>query len=536
MKATALDQAQALVAAALIGASLVAVVAAFRRALSLFSRRELAALASIVAVAATLRWFVAPLRIATVFIGYLMTQEAIDLVPIGRYGAGSAALYHALFAWLPHDHLTLERANSIIGVATLPLFAAFVARLTADRRAGLVAAAMVAVIPMFVRNDNSDANNVPCLLWLMGALVLVDEHVERRTLSPLVGATALASLAAICRPEMPALVGGLVALLVWAVSPRPREIALDRRVWAALACSAAAITPHALHIVSRLGSEHAGETWLARGRLTDVPTTVLTRSSVVEPRLYPITALALALLGLARAPIERRRKVALGLMALLAFTLYVIDLDWANVARVHVPGALLTTALAALGALFVFDASPRAGKLSWPLRAAVAMTLVGAIIPTGVALFAPTNEEAEEQLIRDVLARLPKSEPYTLIRLDHDDRDRSRDTSSFTHHYFPDYLAKSATKLSVRELVALGKPPPRTYFFWGMRCHAQFRRRDEPRPSGDNVQPACAEMRERFDLRPVLERDVPNHGDVWLSYYGDAPAMRLGLYEVRERR
>jgi hypothetical protein len=42
-------------------------------------------------------------------------------------------------------------------------------------------------------------------------------------------------------------------------------------------------------------------------------------------------------------------------------------------------------------------------------------------------------------------------------------------------------------------------------------------------------------MHDRFVLEPVLERVVPNRGDVWLEYYGDAPALRLSLYRVRPR-
>src|SRR5438132_336173 len=66
-------------------------------------------LAAVLAAAAA-RWLLAPLWIATVYIGYHLTQQAIDLRPIPHYGAGGPALYHALFALLPRSHRTLMGA------------------------------------------------------------------------------------------------------------------------------------------------------------------------------------------------------------------------------------------------------------------------------------------------------------------------------------------------------------------------------------------------------------------------------------------
>src|SRR5207244_1631434 len=62
------------------------------------------ALAVAIALAAVVRWLIAPLWIVTMFIGYRLTEQSIDLVPSSHYGVGSQALYHALFAVLPEDH------------------------------------------------------------------------------------------------------------------------------------------------------------------------------------------------------------------------------------------------------------------------------------------------------------------------------------------------------------------------------------------------------------------------------------------------
>jgi hypothetical protein len=39
-------------------------------------------------------------------------------------------------------------------------------------------------------------------------------------------------------------------------------------------------------------------------------------------------------------------------------------------------------------------------------------------------------------------------------------------------------------------------------------------------------------MEQDFRLEEVLGWDVPNHGDVWLDYYGDAPTLHLAVYRV----
>src|SRR5207249_3998033 len=79
-----------------------------------------------------------------------------------------------------------------------------------------------AAVPLFVRNDTSDANNVPCLFFLFAAAMLLDEYLEARARFAIAGAVVLAALAAIGRPEMPLLVGAVLAAMVWSAGRRPR--------------------------------------------------------------------------------------------------------------------------------------------------------------------------------------------------------------------------------------------------------------------------------------------------------------------------
>jgi CRISPR/Cas system endoribonuclease Cas6 (RAMP superfamily) len=123
--------------------------------------------------------------------------------------------------------------------------------------------------------------------------------------------------------------------------------------------------------------------------------------------------------------------------------------------------------------------------------------------------------------------------------MDRADRDKSSGGSDFTHHHFPDYLARPPVGpgrvSSIRDFVADPDLTQPSFFYLGMRCYAEFRTVDTPPPHGEALQPACARMRERFVLEPVVETLVPNRGDVWLEYYGDAPELRMGLYRIRAR-
>jgi hypothetical protein len=219
----------------------------------------------------------------------------------------------------------------------------------------------------------------------------------------------------------------------------------------------------------------------------------------------------------------------IGGLALALIALYGVDTCWANMARVQVPSALLATSLAASGVTQAF------GRLrAIPARAALAAAVAATIVPTAIALYQPTNEQAEEDFIRAAVAELPRGE-FTLVRVGWEDRDRDADALGGTHHHFPDYLLAADGRRGTPRTVAawVRRPDWRSpaYFFAGVRCFARFRG-EEPVPSGDNLQPGCARMRQEFVLEPVLEWEVPNRGDVWINYYGDAPTLTLGLYRI----
>src|SRR5207244_6177482 len=116
-------------------------------------------------------------------------------------------------------------------------------------------------------------------------------------------------------------------------------------------------------------------------------------------------------------------------------------------------------------------------------------------------LKSPTNDDTDESIIRASLAQLPDG-PHTLVRIAAPDRDPASPGAAFTHFDFPDYLVRPPSRTgevaSIGEWIEqpdLGHP---AFFYFGVRCYAQFRPEGSAVPPGDNLQPACARRRERF--------------------------------------
>lgn len=530
-----ITDAECLIALVLLGLSLPALARAYGRSFTFWAPRE-AGLGRVVALAtllaAILRWVIFPRWIATMYIGYIATERAIELSAASHYGVGSQSLYHALFSVLPHDHRTLMWVNSILGALGVPLFATFAAGVLRDRRAGAIAALLLACVPLFVRNDNSDANNVPCLFWLFGGLTLWLEYLETRGREALAGAFVLLILAGIGRPEMPVLVPLWALCATW-LADKSHDPLRDRAVWAALGVAFVLVIPHAIHV--RGATAHLSETGnlpsYGRLGLEEITRGLVRYDTVLWPSLFPVTLLGFALGAFATG--DRKTLIArFGLLAVtvISLALYTVDLCRANMARVHVPGALLVVVLASAGLSLAW------ARASSPLlRAGLVSLVVLAAIPGGVKLWAMTNEQAEEDFLQEALSKLPLRERFTLVRIAREDRVGS----DATHFHFPDYLLRPPVAegrvSSIQDFIAEPDWASPAFFYLGMRCYADFRDEGTKPPAGRNEQPACKRMRERFTLEPVIEKELPNRGDVWLDYYGDAPTLPVGLYRVRPR-
>lgn len=477
-----------------------------------------------------IRFVLAPHRLAMVFIGYRVTRDALELLPIAQYGAGAGAFYHAWFAVLPHDHASIMWVNAVCGWLALPLVATFAARVAGDRRVGAVAAVLAAATPMFVRNDTSEANLVPCLLWLFGGLTLFQSTLATGRRTPLLAAVPLLALAIVSRPELLVIAPALVVCLAL-VRPAVRPPWRDGACWAAAAVTALLVLPHALHVVRAFQSMRGlgNLPGVATSPVVQLVLSVVDRNALLSPTLFPVAFLGLALCALVLGVRGGARRPALVLlaMALAAFLPYFLDADEGNIARVHAPAGLFVALLASVGLVALWDR-----VTNRIVRGALVVVVVSSLLPSAVRLWAPTNEQAEEELIRDAHAALPQR--FVLVRMQWPDKDRGR--GGHTQVHFPDYLFRSGGKhgqlLAVSEWLEQPETSEAAYFFFGFRCYAAFRAESIPAPSGEDLHPLCARMRDEFTLTPVIEQTAQNHGDVWLRYYGDAPTLKVGLYKI----
>ena len=526
-----LELIQVVIALVLLGLSLVCLPAAYVASWRAFAAHERRWLLGALGVGAIARWILAPHLLAMIFIGYKQTEHALSLLPLSHYGVGATALYHAVFGLGPApDHQTMLMTNVIIGVLTLPLIAALAARVLQDARAGLIAVWLVALTPLFIRNDASEANIVPTLWWLTGGLVLLDRWATTGRKSLLAGSIPLLALAAMARPEMPLMLAVLIPLTGvaarWPLTRfrRPGLVLLAGGLLVLLA------TPHMVHTLNAMSVLEGRKSLPGLAELYALPQLLFWEGNVaLRPDLFPLGISVCALIGLVLLP--RRAAIALLVGALFALGLYVVDLDEANIARVQVPGALLVTLLAAGGLGRLWPLGPRPGHLA---LGALTLTLLSAW-PTSTALWAPANEHTEEALIEEMTEALPGG-PFTLIRLSERDRRQRGSDSRFTHFHFPDYRFRPPQRDGVLRsagdfLDSPGLEVP-TFFFHGMRCYAEFRSKGVAAPEGDDLHPTCARMHDSFVMTAIFERDVTNHGDVWIRYYGSAETLKVGLYQV----
>jgi len=535
-----LELTQALIALVLLGVSLICLPMAYIAAWQSLTRVERQWMAGAVFIGAIMRWLLAPSLLAMIFIGYKQTEHALTLLPLSHYGVGATAFYHALFGVLPApDHHTMIGINAVVGVLALPLVGAWAARLVRDGRAGVIATWIVAVTPLFVRNDVSEANIVPTLWWLTAGLLLFDSWVRSGRKSQLAAAVPLLALAAIARPEMPLLIAFLLPLSGLASGWQLARFKPSLSLGIAVAALIALTTPHVLHTLNAMDTlaGRASLPGLSLEEVTRLPRILLWEKNVtIRPYLFPMGVSLFAVAALMFSRGKRIARGALALCALGALTLYVVDLDEANIARVQVPGALLVTILGAAGCSQLWSAR-RAPTFLGPLGLALAL-LSG--VPSASALWAPANEHTEEALIQETRAMIPKDAPFTLVRHGESDRRQRGTDSRFTHYHFPDYLFRppvgDGVLRSVSDFIDEPDLSAPTYFFHGMRCYAEFRSPGVQAPSGADLHPACAAIHQRFELQPVFERDVENYGDVWIRYYGSAPTLRVGLYKLTGRK
>jgi mannosyltransferase len=352
----------------------------------------------------------AALRVATLGTQSLWFDEAVTarLVRMDLPGLLSAIpdsessppLYYVL-AWLWSQllgtgEIALRSLPALLGIATIPVVWALGRRLGGDR-AGIAAAALVAVNPMLVWF--SQEARVYALLALLGALsaLLWLRALEAPRTARLAGWGAVAALALATHYFAIFLVGPQALwLALRAPTLRARVAALALPV-----AAAAALAPLAFGQRSNDSAAFIGESGLAR-RLAQVPKQFLVGyDAPLETLLAIVSALALlagaagllrVLAGRAGVP-GRARADALRLSAVTAAAL-VVPILLALAGEDHVVTRNVLAALPLAAALVGAGIAAAAAVAPWPTAAAFAAVC-------GLALVAVVGVAADPALQRD---------------------------------------------------------------------------------------------------------------------------------------
>lgn len=462
-------------------------------------------------------------RLTMIFSAYRLTEDIAQFTHINRYGAATAVLYRLAFSLLPTHHETLVDLHRLAGSLTVALVAALLARLGPLRPPVVGATALVALLPLLARNDASESNLGPVLLWLSGGLLLLDYGLTAQRRLPLIGALAWLGLAATGRPEMAVMVPLAAAAVV-----------LARRGWArgrgllALggALLLALILPHLLHVTAVLGSQvgpdRGARSWPELG--AELASRLLPHHIGLSPEAFPLPLTAFALLSLRHAEGRRLRAVALGL-TLPWVALLLVDLPRTSLPRLEAGIAVVTCVGAAWGISLQARASRRPRLFAALAWAVVALSA----IPSSYQLLRRTNEDEAEAVLQRLLLLLPER-GACLVAIGFEDPP----AGDKVHRSLPTYLLRPPH----RQVGLLGltrwqaeqrQCPAGAFLLVEHRCYARYR---NP-PGAEPLLEVCRAV--RAQATPIQEWSVPNHGNNEYGYYPEIAEFRVGLYRLPEK-
>lgn len=481
-------------------------------------RRELTWTAALLLLGLGLR-LAEPTRLVMIFSAYEWTDEVARFTSLGRYGASTSVLYRLLFAAVPPDHLAIVALHRVAGALTLPVMAALLARCTPPPWSVPLFAAMLALLPLGVRDHATESILVPIALWLSSGLLLLDTALAAA--APRIsaaGALVLLALAMSGRPEMLVVAPLLAAALV-----------LARRGgqgWPWLVFGGALLAvlalPQLLHVLARQAqlSAQGAVTPVGQGLVRALLERGPSSHIAAHPELWPAAVPVLALASLRHPPGRRVRLAVLGISAVWVAAL-LVDLPTTSIARLQAPVAAMLTALAAWG--WAAELQGRRPKL-WLIAGAAA--LLWTALPSHRFLRRPTNEDQTEAVWRRTLPQLPPTGACVVVLTAGDPPDPGK-----VQRAVPAYLLRPPHR-DVR-LVPMRRwleDPPScaagAYALVDHRCYAVYHRPPGQAP----LLPSCAAVLQR--ALPVDVWTERNWGDNEYGYFGDVQRFEVGLYRL----
>ena len=463
-------------------------------------------------------------RLVMIFSAWRMAEDVAAATGIPKYGAGTFVLHRLAFALAPPDHAVLVSWHRACAILALPLWLAVLARTRPLPGTVGWAAALLATMPLLVRDAATESNLVPAALGLAATLLLLDAALDRGRPARgfLVGATVVGAWTAMTRPELPVVVALLA--VAWPYVRRAR-LPWPSALLAGLAWSLL-VAPHLLH-VALSAAEEATTGALPPLGFARIPAAVqaIPQFAPLQPLLVPVAVPVLAALAGSR-PNARLAGVLLA-VALLWMGLTSVDLPAPSVPRLHAPPVLLVTLVAAAGAAWLVQRTPRKLLATCWLAACLAL----AALPTVPHLFARSNEDDAEVFLRRAFAALPPV-GACLVYLGFQDPPVPHRTQRALPAYLLRPPHRDVTVYDLGTWARRGHPICRngTYWLQDHRCWAvdRYHRRD----AGTRLLSGCQAIRQAHPWRPVLEERAPNRGDNAYGYWGNGQHFDLGLWRL----
>jgi hypothetical protein len=427
------------------------------------------------------------------------------------YAGPLTALLHPGPLWLSETILATTFALAVLAPAAVYLHAR---HLLADRRAALVAAGVVAVLPLHIRFSASDVVFVASITLSSLTFALLhsaarEPSAKASRLSLLLLAPPLA-LTFLVRP-LNILFAPLLVAALWideGSGPEAKPPIPARRRWALLAVvvavTAAVGIPALFADYGHQVREGLGLSTLTRALGVLVSPS---HNALINPSMTPPALALLALVGAGSLWRRGRRRllVFLGgwLLAFLAAHAYVIPRDPLMQARYHLHLVVPFVLLASVGGLALLDLARARGR--WPALAALA--IAGLSVAAAPAIHAPfiadvdRNEIAEWRWVHalreaipagcTILEHAPEGISPRFVRVGAYAESRAA-RARWEVVPYRDAAALEAPPL--RDL--LRAPPACLYVYEGLPC-AAFK------PRGAEVAPACAALRDALDLEEL---------------------------------
>lgn len=476
--------------------------------------RALLVPAALAAVAVCL----APAKMRMVYGGYDLTTHLVDGV-IPRYGPGALWFYGAPQWLLGGDHGWIQGLNRLYGLGSLAAVIALAGRWFPKQAGAREATAWLMVtLPILMAAHSCESIHAGPALGLLVSLWLWSQDEVRHPVAAMLPALA----AAMTRPEMAVMVA-LSPPLIWALRGRP-AITL-RGPWTVPAVGVAVmltvIIDDVVGTMGQMASQSAVE--LDLGLIGKSVNAATFESILGLPSAAPTV-----LLGLVVAAVVARELRPLAAPVLAFAVLWMastgIDHTVVSLPRIQLVPLLLCLPLAGAAVLEVLRASR---LLVWGL----ALFYLGGAVYSAVALWTPTNEDHEERLWRDAVAALPEG-PVCVAAIGYGDAP----PAGISPRHNPGYLLTDGDPTrELRQLTHLGhfletcRGP--VYALLGTRCHVAMRSAGQPAPGPEGIE-ACRRVRASHRLEPVIEREVPNRGDLVFPMYPASRDFTIGLYAV----